>query len=93
MTSVERQLEIIRRGCDELLIEAELRDKLKSGRPLRVETKVISVLATQHEKLAEPHVAQHRLIRLEQHRQTAGTKLDGFGPETRICQDQKKQQR
>jgi len=36
MTSVERQLEIIRRGCDELLIEAELRDKLKSGRPLRV---------------------------------------------------------
>ena len=30
------QLEIIKRGCDELLIEAELVDKLKSGKPLRV---------------------------------------------------------
>jgi len=30
------QLEIIKRGCDELLIEAELIDKLKSGKPLRV---------------------------------------------------------
>ena len=36
MVSVERQLETIRRGADELLIESELRDKLKSGRPLRV---------------------------------------------------------
>jgi tyrosyl-tRNA synthetase len=36
MTSVEQQLEIIKRGSDELLIESELRDKLKSGRPLRV---------------------------------------------------------
>ena len=30
------QLEIIRRGADELLIESELLEKLKSGRPLRV---------------------------------------------------------
>jgi tyrosyl-tRNA synthetase len=36
MTTPEAQLEIIRRGCDELLIEAELRERLKIGRPLRV---------------------------------------------------------
>jgi len=36
VTSIDQQLEIIRRGCDELLVEAELKDKLKSGRPLRV---------------------------------------------------------
>ena len=30
------QIELIRRGADELLIESELLDKLKSGRPLRV---------------------------------------------------------
>lgn len=36
MTSVDQQLEIIRRGCDELLVEAELRDTLQTGRPLRV---------------------------------------------------------
>ena len=34
--SVEEQLEVIKRGCDELLIEAELAERLKSGRPLRV---------------------------------------------------------
>ena len=34
--SIEQQLEIIKRGADELLIEAELREKLDSGRPLRV---------------------------------------------------------
>src|SRR5271154_2653400 len=33
---LKEQLEIIKRGCDELLIEAELVDKLKSGKPLRV---------------------------------------------------------
>jgi tyrosyl-tRNA synthetase len=33
---MESQLETIRRGCDELLIEAELVDKLKRGQPLRV---------------------------------------------------------
>jgi tyrosyl-tRNA synthetase len=32
----EQQIELIRRGADELLIESELLDKLKSGRPLRV---------------------------------------------------------
>jgi tyrosyl-tRNA synthetase len=36
MASIEAQLRIIRRGCDELLVESELRDKLASGRPLRV---------------------------------------------------------
>ena len=36
MASLDAQLEIIKRGCDELLIETELRDRLKSGRPLRV---------------------------------------------------------
>jgi tyrosyl-tRNA synthetase len=36
MTSVAQQLEIIQRGAEELLLEAELRDKLQSGRPLRV---------------------------------------------------------
>ena len=36
MPSVEAQLEIIRRGCDELLIEGELREKLGAGRALRV---------------------------------------------------------
>ncbi len=36
MIPVAEQLEIIRRGADELLLESELRDKLESGRPLRV---------------------------------------------------------
>ena len=36
MTDVQGTLELIKRGADELLIEAELVDKLKSGRPLRV---------------------------------------------------------
>ena len=36
MPALKEQLEIVKRGCDELLIEAELVEKLKSGRPLRV---------------------------------------------------------
>ena len=36
MIPVEEQIETIRRGSDDLLVETELRDKLKSGRPLRV---------------------------------------------------------
>ena len=36
MTPAEQQLEVIKRGCDELLVEAELKEKLLSGRPLRV---------------------------------------------------------
>jgi len=36
VTSVGQQLEIIRHGCDELLVETELNDKLQTGRPLRV---------------------------------------------------------
>ena len=34
--SMKQQLEIIKRGCDELLVETELVEKLKSGKPLRV---------------------------------------------------------
>jgi len=36
MSDIDNQLKVIRRGCDELIVEAELREKLKSGRPLRV---------------------------------------------------------
>ena len=36
MPSIEESLELIKRGCDELLIEAELVDKLKRAKPLRV---------------------------------------------------------
>ncbi|HRH82160.1 MAG TPA: tyrosine--tRNA ligase [Thiobacillaceae bacterium] len=36
MPSIQEALEVIQRGCDELLVEAELVEKLKSGRPLRV---------------------------------------------------------
>lgn len=36
MTAIDRQIEIIRHGCDELLREPELREKLAAGRPLRI---------------------------------------------------------
>jgi tyrosyl-tRNA synthetase len=36
MVDVELQLALIKRGADELLVEAELIEKLKSGRPLRI---------------------------------------------------------
>ena len=36
MASVEESLALIKRGADELLIESELAEKLKSGRPLRI---------------------------------------------------------
>jgi tyrosyl-tRNA synthetase len=36
MADIESQLALIKRGSDELLIEAELIEKLKTGRPLRV---------------------------------------------------------
>lgn len=36
MTDVESQLALIKRGADELLVEAELIEKLKSGRSLRI---------------------------------------------------------
>jgi tyrosyl-tRNA synthetase len=36
MTDLQEALHIIKRGCEELLVEQELVDKLKSGRPLRV---------------------------------------------------------
>src|SRR5260370_18794956 len=36
MSDITHQLVVIKRGCEELIVEAELRDKLNSGRPLRV---------------------------------------------------------
>jgi len=36
MTDIKEQLDAIKRGADELLVEQELADKLKSGKPLRV---------------------------------------------------------
>src|SRR3954465_14314847 len=36
MAALTEQLDIIKRGCDELLVEAELIEKLRTGRPLRV---------------------------------------------------------
>jgi len=36
MTSIEEMLEQIKRGADEVLLESELVDKLKNGRPLRI---------------------------------------------------------
>jgi len=36
MIEVETQLALIKRGSDELLVETELREKLRSGRPLRI---------------------------------------------------------
>lgn len=36
MTDMQKDLALVKRGADELLIENELIDKLKSGRPLRV---------------------------------------------------------
>ena len=36
MSAIESTLETIKRGCDELLVETELIDKLKTGRPLRI---------------------------------------------------------
>ncbi len=36
MLAIDDSLDIIKRGCDELLLEAELVEKLKRGKPLRV---------------------------------------------------------
>ena len=36
MTDITEQLEIIKRGADELLVEQELVDRLRAGKPLRV---------------------------------------------------------
>ena len=38
MTDLEKSLELIRRGADEIILENELREKLKRGKPLRVKT-------------------------------------------------------
>jgi tyrosyl-tRNA synthetase len=36
MSSTAQDMQIIKRGCDELLVEEELQQKLKTGRPLRI---------------------------------------------------------
>lgn len=36
MADLAESLELIKRGCEELLVESELVEKLKSGRPLRI---------------------------------------------------------
>jgi len=36
MAEITESLDLIKRGCEELLVEAELVERLKSGRPLRV---------------------------------------------------------
>lgn len=36
MVDIEASLQLIKRGADELLVEAELLERLKSGRPLRI---------------------------------------------------------
>lgn len=36
MGTIEEQLRVIKRGCDELLVEAELVERIGAGRPLRV---------------------------------------------------------
>jgi tyrosyl-tRNA synthetase len=36
MSDIQDALDVIKRGCDELLVEAELVEKLKTGRPMRV---------------------------------------------------------
>jgi tyrosyl-tRNA synthetase len=36
MVSIPDALQVIKRGCDELLLEAELKEKLALGRPLRI---------------------------------------------------------
>ena len=36
MADLQDALEVIKRGCDELLVEAELVEKLKTGKPLRI---------------------------------------------------------
>ena len=36
MVSIQDALQIIKRGCDELLLETELKEKLALGRPLRI---------------------------------------------------------
>lgn len=36
MSHIHEVLEVVKRGCDELLVEQELIDKLKAGRPLRI---------------------------------------------------------
>jgi len=36
MSDIEQQLEYIRRGVDEILLEDDLRERLKSGKPMRI---------------------------------------------------------
>src|SRR5512134_4089493 len=36
MVSVQESLAVIKRGCDQLLVEQEMAEKLATGRPLRI---------------------------------------------------------
>ena len=36
MSNIEKTIELIKRGAEEILVESELRDRLKQGKPLRV---------------------------------------------------------
>jgi len=36
MSDIDSQVRLLKHGCDELIVETELREKLKSGRRLRV---------------------------------------------------------
>ncbi|MEJ2180936.1 MAG: tyrosine--tRNA ligase, partial [Gammaproteobacteria bacterium] len=36
MSDAENTIELLKRGTEEILLEDELRDKLKQGKPLRV---------------------------------------------------------
>lgn len=38
MAEFEHDLQLMKRGCEELLVESELKERLKTGRPLRVKT-------------------------------------------------------
>lgn len=38
MAEFEHDLQLMKRGCEELLVESELKERLKAGRPLRVKT-------------------------------------------------------
>ena len=40
MASIDEALQVIKRGCDELLLEEELKQKLASGRSLRVKARL-----------------------------------------------------
>lgn len=67
--SVEEQMEVLRRGCVEIIDEAELRQRLASGRPLRVKAGFDPTAADLHlghtvllQKLRQFQQLGHRVI-------------------------------